>query len=640
MEALRALIQQLLGIWKELGLNQKVTVVVSGVVMLIGLAVVVFYTSRAEYTLLYGGLDSSQAGKVTAALDEQSVPYRAGAGGNSIYVPREQVYKMRMQLAAQGIPKASGVGYEIFDKQTFGMSDFVQRANYRRAMQGELSRTISQMEGVESARVMIVEDENRLIVDPNKKPTASVFLNVTSAGIIDQRGVNSIRFLVANSVAGLKFNQVSVHDQSGILASNDDDGSLGQVSGNRLTMKQNVEQYLARKVQSMLEKVYGSGEVVVRVAANINHDSITYTDEVYDPQAKVERSITEKTENTANAAPTPGGTPGTVANTSVATNNAAPSITSNTLTNKQTVTEYAVSRSVTNVVKLAGAITRVAATVFINQNGTQQRTEQQLEVLKRAAQNALGAQFAGNTDTQTDITVIEQSFNNTRAAAMSEEMAKDKLWANIKDIVKMVLYVLLGAGALYAFWQLVKRSSEEVIPTGVPVGQLLAGPSMVAMPAAAGAPVAGVAAPMGAQASAGAAPGPTKDTAAQLDTAAMNLDDIEEKLKDPSNLSVAQLQQLRQRREEEKERIRLLEEMKAEEAEEDIEVIEQEKQKLIMDFGLGKKQPERVNIEVLRDMIKENPDVMTAAARRWLSGEVGGDLGESENPEDSGEQTS
>ncbi|MEC8928574.1 MAG: flagellar basal-body MS-ring/collar protein FliF [Verrucomicrobiota bacterium] len=640
MEALRALIQQLLGIWKELGLNQKVTVVVSGVVMLIGLAVVVFYTSRAEYTLLYGGLDSSQAGKVTAALDEQSVPYRAGAGGNSIYVPREQVYKMRMQLAAQGIPKASGVGYEIFDKQTFGMSDFVQRANYRRAMQGELSRTISKMEGVESARVMIVEDENRLIVDPNKKPTASVFLNVTSPGIIDQRGVNSIRFLVANSVAGLKFNQVSVHDQSGILASNDDDGSLGQVSGNRLTMKQNVEQYLARKVQSMLEKVYGSGEVVVRVAANINHDSITSTDEVYDPQAKVERSITEKTENTANAAPTPGGTPGTVANTSVATNNAAPSITSNTLTNKQTVTEYAVSRSVTNVVKLAGAITRVAATVFINQNGTQQRTEQQLEVLKRAAQNALGAQFAGNTDTQTDITVIEQSFNNTRAAAMSEEMAKDKLWANIKDIVKMVLYVLLGAGALYAFWQLVKRSSEEVIPTGVPVGQLLAGPSMVAMPAAAGAPVAGVSAPMGAQAGAGAAPGPTKDTAAQLDTAAMNLDDIEEKLKDPSNLSVAQLQQLRQRREEEKERIRLLEEMKAEEAEEDIEVIEQEKQKLIMDFGLGKKQPERVNIEVLRDMIKENPDVMTAAARRWLSGEVGGDLGESENPEDSGEQTS
>ena len=103
MEALRALIQQLLGIWKELGLNQKVTVVVSGVVMLIGLAVVVFYTSRAEYTLLYGGLDSAQAGKVTAALDEQSVPYRAGAGGNSIYVPREQVYKMRMHLAAQGI---------------------------------------------------------------------------------------------------------------------------------------------------------------------------------------------------------------------------------------------------------------------------------------------------------------------------------------------------------------------------------------------------------------------------------------------------------------------------------------------------------------------------------------------------------
>ena len=153
---------QLLGIWQQLGMNQKVTVAASGLLVAGMLAAVVFFTSRTDFALLYGGMDPKDAGQVIAVLEEQSIPYEAGAGGTSIHMPREQVYKLRMTLARQGLPKASGqgVGYEIFDeKNTISMSDFVQQVNKKRAIQGELARSISMIGGVESAHVMVVMPE-------------------------------------------------------------------------------------------------------------------------------------------------------------------------------------------------------------------------------------------------------------------------------------------------------------------------------------------------------------------------------------------------------------------------------------------------------------------------------------------------
>src|SRR6202000_2986156 len=119
--------------------------------------------------LLYGKLDDAEAGKITAALDESKIPYEV-RGSGSIYVPSDKVYQVRMQMASKGIPRSDGVGFEIFDKANFGISDFVQHANYTRAIQGELARTISQLDQVEAARVMIVMPEIRLLTDGQRKP--------------------------------------------------------------------------------------------------------------------------------------------------------------------------------------------------------------------------------------------------------------------------------------------------------------------------------------------------------------------------------------------------------------------------------------------------------------------------------------
>src|SRR5215831_3314939 len=203
---------QLLEIWRQLGTSQRISVITATLVVVCGLGALAFWSSRAEYSLLYGKLSDSESAKVIAALDDAKVPYKIGSGGSSILVPADKVHLMRMQLAGRGIPQGDGVGFEIFDKPNFGISDFVQRANYIRAVQGELARTISQLDQVESARVMIVMPENRLLTDSQRKPTASVFVRVKGNGQLPSSSVNSIRFLVANSVEGLQAAHVSVVD--------------------------------------------------------------------------------------------------------------------------------------------------------------------------------------------------------------------------------------------------------------------------------------------------------------------------------------------------------------------------------------------------------------------------------------------
>src|SRR6266542_6309985 len=296
---LRQLARQLVETWKQLGLNQRVSLALGAGVVLAGLLALTFWSGRPDFVLLYGKLDDAEAAKVMAALDDAKVPYKSGRGGSSILVPSDKVYQTRAQLAAKGIPRGEGVGFEIFDKPNFGISDFVQRANYLRAVQGELARTISQIDLIESARVMIVMPENRLLVDSQKKPTASVFVRTKSNGQLPASAVSSIRFLVANAVEGLQANSVSIVDNLGnVLSENQENASVAGLSNNQRGARRNLEQYLGRKAEGMLEKALGPGKAIVRVAAEINWDTITRVEEKFDPDGQVARSTTLNDETT------------------------------------------------------------------------------------------------------------------------------------------------------------------------------------------------------------------------------------------------------------------------------------------------------------------------------------------------------
>ncbi len=624
MDKIKAMATQLLTIWQQLGVNQKITVAASSLLVVGALAVVIFFTSRTDFVLLYGNMDAKSAGEIITALEEQSIPYEVGASGTSLKVPRDKVHSLRATLALRGLPKAGDKGWELFEENnTVSMSDFVQQNNKLRALQGELARSIAMYDGVTSARVHLVMPKHRLVVDESRKGTAAVLLNLSGSGAVSSEGVQAIRFLVAGGIEGLNPANVTVTDNFGnVLSQAGEENGAFAMANNRLSARRNYEAYLARQVRTTLEPALGPGQVIVTVSAELNHDQITHTSVQYDPDGVVTNQFQSTIDTSGNTTPSPGGIAGASSNTNTSTNNTGGALANNTQNKEEKTISFNNSQSTTNIVKAVGKPERITATVLVAQGATARDGAAMLK-LKNVVKNAIGLHLEGGVGAvrPDDITVEEIQFNDAHITAAKEELDSAATKAMISDLVRNILYVLLGAGALMAFVKLVKRSADEVIPTGVPVGQLLAGSPMMAP----------VGAPVGAAAASGLAPAAASrittaaDAESQMAISANTLDEIEEALKDPSKLTTAEIQQLMERRKEEKERRKMLESMADEEDEEDVEVIEEQKQKLIMDFGLGKKQPERVNIEVLRDMIKDNPESMAVAARRWLGGETGDD---------------
>src|SRR5665213_956611 len=236
--------QSLLSLWKEFGINQRVSLVVTALAVAGGLVAVVFWAQRPDYQMLYTRLGDKDAVAIIGYLEAQNIPHQVTADGTAVAVPSSQIYKLRMDLAAKGLPSGDGVGFEIFDKGQFGLSDFVQRTNYLRAIQGELARTITQLQGVRAARVLIVQPENRLLLtDQTVKSTASVFVDL-GGGRLEPDQVNAIRHLVANSVQGLVPDQVAVVDNHGRVLSEElkQDPTLGTASS-QIRYRQQVEDY-------------------------------------------------------------------------------------------------------------------------------------------------------------------------------------------------------------------------------------------------------------------------------------------------------------------------------------------------------------------------------------------------------------
>lgn len=462
---------QLHQIWRQLGINQRVTLSLAASIVLIGMVAVVFWSSRGDYTLLYGKLPESEVARVVSALDEAKVPYRLSSGGSSVLVPASKVHSMRMQLATKGIPKGDGVGFEIFDKPNFGISDFIQRANYLRAVQGELARTISQVDPIESARVMVVMPENRLLIDQQKRPTASVFVKVRGNAPLPSQTVNAIRFLVANAVEGLSPNHVTVVDNLGnVLVENTDNQSLAGLSATQLNERKNLEQYLSRKAEDMLAVVLGPGQAVVRVAAEINFDTNTQTEEKFDPDVQVPRISTINDEDTQTTTGGSGGVAGVSTNASTETNMVAAANGGSRNLSKKKVTnnQYELNKTVNSIVRSAGGIKRLSAAVFVaartEGSGAGQklvpRSTEELDKLRRIVQSALGI-LEKDVARGDIVTLEEMPFNQQPAAELAkqaEQLEKRQFW---QETAEKLFYPVVAVFICLVFWRLFRRTSKE-----------------------------------------------------------------------------------------------------------------------------------------------------------------------------------
>ena len=475
---LSKLLKQLGDIWGQMGASQRVSVIAATFVLVAGLCAAAFWSSHADYGLLYGGLSDTESAKVVAALDDAKVPYKVGSGG-AIMVPQDKVYTMRMQLASKGIPQGDGVGFEIFDKPNFGISDFVQRANYLRALQGELARTIGQLDEVKAARVMIVLPENRLLLDKDKHPTASVFVRVRGASPLGPQTINSIRFLVANSVEGLKPNHVAVIDNLGNTEEISDNDSMAGVSSSQLGARRALEQYLSKKAQDMLETVLGPGQAIVRVSAEVNYDTITKSEEKFDPDGQVVRSQTKNDENNDTSSPLNTTPTGISANTVTDTNAVAAGPVNTSRNHKSVSTiEYEVGKTRTEQIQSAGGIKRLSAAVTVAQQtqgaGADRkpvaRTPEEIAKLQRIVSSALGAD-PNRGDT---IELAELPFNDTFATEMNQQLDKQSTRDFWWTLARNSIYPALGVMALFILFRVFKQTPVQEIPIGVPVGRLAA----------------------------------------------------------------------------------------------------------------------------------------------------------------------
>ncbi|MEZ5278654.1 MAG: flagellar basal-body MS-ring/collar protein FliF [Opitutaceae bacterium] len=463
------LLNNLWSVWRQLGLNQRISLSLAAVVVIAAMAGMLAWASRPDMQLLYGRLDPKDAGDIAAALDAQSIPYRIEGGGGSIMVPRDQVHRIRMDLASKGIPTGGAIGFEIFDRGNFGISDFVQRTNYLRAIQGELSRTVSQLDGVRSARVMVVMPENRLLVTgASARATASVLVE-TGGRRLDLEAVDSVRSLVANAVEGLLVDDVVVVDNRGnVLSDALKEESIGGLTAGQIRYRREVEDYFGKKVESMLDVALGPGNAVVRVSVDVDASQSTTFEERFDPDGQVLRSQTT-TEDT-NSSRDVGSTPGAGASANLpspeAGGGAPPSPATMAEEKRKTRTDsYEINRSTVETVRVGGDIRRITAAVFVAMKTTgegaerkaEPRSAQELESLRQIVINALGIAPARNQSLDQIVALQEIDFADDPVVETVGVLQDEQKLHHWMDLGRSLVGVVLAVGAFGFFLRLLKR---------------------------------------------------------------------------------------------------------------------------------------------------------------------------------------
>ena len=342
-----------------------------------------FITTRitsSPLALLYTELDQQDSGAIVQKLDAMKVPYEVDSNGGLIRVPSDQVGKIRMQMAAEGLPKGGNIGYEIFDqKEGFGTTSFVQSINHLRALEGELARTISSLNPIESARVHLVLPQRELFSHGEQTATASIFIKTRNGAVLSREQIAAIQHLIAAAVPQLQPNQVSIVDDRGNLLARPSTGPGGGAGDSTEDMRMAFEQAQARKIEDLLAQTLGYGKVRAQVSADLDFDRITTNSEIYDPESQVVRSTQTTDDQSTNSegggsgggAGGNGGpvsvTNGLPANPAAVANNLSGGEKSNNKnTHNEETINYEINKVVRNQVRESGQVKRLSVAVVVD----------------------------------------------------------------------------------------------------------------------------------------------------------------------------------------------------------------------------------------------------------------------------------
>ncbi|PHM39333.1 flagellar M-ring protein FliF [Xenorhabdus mauleonii] len=425
--------------------DPKVPLLVAGSAA-IAIVVALFLWMRSpDYRVLYSNLSDKDGGEIVTQLTQMNVPYRFAENGAAIMIPTDKVHETRLKLAQQGLPKGGAAGFELLDKEKFGISQFSEQVNYQRALEGELARTVESLGPVQTARVHLAMPKPSLFVREQKSPSASVTVGLLQGRVLDEGQINAIVHMVSSSVAGLPAGNVTIVDQSGRLLTQAD--STGRdLNTTQLKYTQEVENRFQHRIETILAPVVGRGNVHAQVTAQIDFSRREETAEEYKPnqppnQAAVRSKQSSSSEQSGG--PLVGGVPGALSNQPSAApsapiekpnakengneksdqprnarNNSYERMVSNNRNNRyDETTNYEVDRTIRHTQLQAGAVERLSVAVVINyasiqgENGpeTKALTPEQLTQIEALTREAMGFSTARGDS----LNVVNTPFNNT-----------------------------------------------------------------------------------------------------------------------------------------------------------------------------------------------------------------------------------
>lgn len=475
--------------FKALPNNKKVLFLAAVAAIFAVIVGAVVLNRTPSYKVLFSNISDRDGGQVAASLQQMNVPYQLGEGG-TISVPSDKVYDARLKLAAQGLPKAGGVGFELMDNQKFGISQFAEQVNYQRAIEGELARTIEAVGSVETARVHIAIPKQSVFVREQQQPTASVMLSLFRGRMLDVGQIAGILHLVSSSVPNLPVKNVTIVDQDGNLLSKqngpDENSGLDQ---RQLGYVRQVEEGYVKRIEDILEPIFGKGNSRAQVTASVDFAEVEQTSETFKPNSSPNPSSTRSqqiSEKLNNGAALPSGVPGALSNQPPSAASAPitlpPGAAPGTATlsgqtmgasgtlQRDITTNYEVDKTIQHTKMPQGGVKRLSAAVVVNyrrmpdKNGEMKPTPltpQEVQQINNLVKEAMGF----NTQRGDTLNVVNAAFADAEVPATLQEKVTDYVASNGSSLIK---YGLLTIAVLYLLFGVVRPIMRDLVKPPAP----------------------------------------------------------------------------------------------------------------------------------------------------------------------------
>lgn len=366
--------------------DPKVPLMVAGAAAIAVIVALFLWMRSPDYRVLLSNLSAKDGGDIVSQLTQMNIPYQLADNGSAILVPADKVHELRLKLAQAGLPKGGNTGFELLDKEQFGISQFSEQVNYQRALEGELSRTIESLSPVQTARVHLAIPKPTLFVREQKSPTASVTVGLLPGRALDEGQISAIVHMVSGSVSGLTSSNVIIVDQTGRLLTNNDN-SQQSVSTSQMRLTQETEARLKQRIEDLLAPLVGRANVQAQVTAQVDYSKVEQTAEEYKPNQQPDSAAVrsrQSSQSQQNSNGGPGGVPGALSNQPVSApaapvetakadtkdnKNASPADNkSNSNINSQSdeTTNYEVDRKISHTQRQIGVVDRLSVAVIIN----------------------------------------------------------------------------------------------------------------------------------------------------------------------------------------------------------------------------------------------------------------------------------